>query len=245
MSGAFGREEKIRFNSGGFQLSGTLHLPGAIRPPIIIGSHGLLADSNSPKQLALANASNKLGFAYFRFDYRGCGASGGRFELDTALEGRCEDLKNAVSLLRDRPDLGSAISLFGSSFGGTVSLCVAAQMDIRSLVSFAAPVQSRHVRGVSASPVAEYRYGIAEPQTVPEFDITHLLGNHHHIFVVHGESDEIVPVSDAVLLHGKSKPPKKLWIQDQGDHRMSMKRHQMEFVAMASKWFDDTGVPPG
>lgn len=77
----------IQFAADGFRLKGTLHLPAADNPPVVIGCHGLLSDRSSPKQIALAEACNALGLAFFRFDHRGCGESTGRLEAVTSLEG--------------------------------------------------------------------------------------------------------------------------------------------------------------
>jgi predicted acyl esterase len=84
--------KKITFLSDGFKLYGTLHLPPAERPPVVIGSHGLLSSSSSPKQIALARACTAAGIAYFRFDHRGRGKSEGVFKEVTSLKARCTDL---------------------------------------------------------------------------------------------------------------------------------------------------------
>ena len=67
--------KKITFSSNGFLLSGALHLPTTDLPPVVIGSHGLLSNSSSPKQIQLARKCNEYGIAFFRFDHRGCGQS--------------------------------------------------------------------------------------------------------------------------------------------------------------------------
>ena len=86
----------INFESDGFLLKGMLHLPEADLPPIVIGSHGLLSNSYSPKQITLARECNANGIAYFRFDHRGCGQSNGVFNEVTSLEGRRNDLICAI-----------------------------------------------------------------------------------------------------------------------------------------------------
>ncbi|MCK7511694.1 MAG: alpha/beta hydrolase [Desulfobacterales bacterium] len=131
----------------GFQLKGTLHLPAADNPPVVIGCHGLLSDRSSPKQIALAEACNALGLAFFRFDHRGCGESAGKAGGgDTSLEGRASDLLHAIRLLESRPGLGKQIGLFGSSMGGAVCLRVASERPVAAVVTFAAPVRSLAAR---------------------------------------------------------------------------------------------------
>ena len=134
---------EIRFDSDDLVLCGTLHLPANDHPPIIIGSHGLYSNRNSPKQIALARACNALEMAYFRFDHRGCGSSQGEFEQVTSLANRCTDLKMAVAAIKNRPEIGPGIGLFGSSMGGTVCLSTAAMIEANTVVTFAAPLCSR------------------------------------------------------------------------------------------------------
>ena len=53
--------------------------------------------------------------AYFRYDHRGCGKSNGEFASATTFEGRCRDLISTVKTVRDLPETGDSIALFGSS----------------------------------------------------------------------------------------------------------------------------------
>jgi len=221
-------------------LRGTLHLPVTASPPVVVGSHGLFANRNSPKQVALARACNALGIAFFRFDHRGCGSSQGRFEEVTSLEARCTDLKNAVEMLGKRNEIGEAIGLFGSSMGGTVCLSSAPGLEISAVVTFAAPLRSH---------VAEKRPGTSNRPSTPtpgifldaqktNFDISANLSAVSNILVIHGERDETVPVSHAEEIHRLAAAPKKLIIQHHGDHRMSNEDHQNQFIRDACRWFE-------
>jgi alpha-beta hydrolase superfamily lysophospholipase len=117
-------QKNITFSSNGFTLKGTLHLPDAEHPPVVIGSHGLFSSGSSPKQIALAKRCNACGIAFFRFDHRGCGQSQGIFQEVTTLEARCNDMISAIKTIQNRNDTGNRIGLFGSSMGGAVCLSV-------------------------------------------------------------------------------------------------------------------------
>lgn len=132
----------IYFYCDGLRLAGSQHLPAGARSPVVIGCHGLFSSRRSPKQIALAQGCGKLGIGYLRFDHRGCGDSQGDFERDTSLQARCRDLAAAVAFIRKQPDTGPGIGLFGSSMGGAVCLNAACKLDIRTLVTFAAPIRS-------------------------------------------------------------------------------------------------------
>jgi len=227
---------EIIFSSSGFSLNGILHLPIRTNPPIVIGSHGLFANKNSPKQIALAKQCNELGIAYFRFDYRGCGKSQGNYTKDTSFEARCEDLMNAIKTVQSRNDIGDRIGLFGSSLGGAVSIETAKSIHADSLVTFAAPIRSRELsvpleQSNDVSPVTNNTHDIKLI-----FDISNKLSSINNIMIIHGEHDSVVPLSHAREIYQAVKTPKKLIIQDKGDHAMSNEIHQKDFIYQAARW---------
>ena len=230
-------QKNITFSSNGFSLSGILHHPGIPLPPVVIGSHGLLSTSNSPKQIALANACNAHGIAFFRFDHRGCGKSEGVFKEVTSLKARCNDLISAIKTIQLRKDTDKRISLFGSSMGGAVCISAAAHFDVDSLVTFAAPVRTASITESQAKSNNADSVDSTFEKKAFQWDISGRLENLHHILIVHGDSDELVPVSNAHEIYEKAGDPKKLIIQKNGDHRMSDKRHQKDFVLKAVLWF--------
>jgi len=226
-------QHDISFTCDGLKLTGILHLPGDRRPPVVIGSHGLYSSSSSPKQLALAEECCRLGIAYFRIDHRGCGLSEGEFEQATSLSARCRDLIAAAETIKNRTDTGPRLGLFGSSMGGSVCLNAAGQMGADAMVTFAAPVRSE---------LSGARPGMAHSTIVwdaahSRFDITARLSAISHILVFHGEADDVVPVSHGREIYHLARRPKKIILQQHGDHLMSNPEHQNEFVAEASAWF--------
>lgn len=228
------RQEEISFNADGLKLKGVLHLPDTVeRTPVVIGSHGLYSSGNSPKQIALAEHCNRLGIAYFRFDHRGCGRSEGEFDRVTSLEARCRDLIAAVAAIKSRIDTGDRLGLFGSSMGGTVCLSTAARLAADAVVTCAAPIRSNLTGNQSEMSREEIVFDAAKRQ----FDITEELSKINHILIFHGDADNVVPVSHAGEIYKLARKPKKVIIQQQGDHPMSNREHQKEFVREASAWF--------
>ena len=225
--------ENIRFSADGLKLSGVLHLPVDKRPPLVVGCHGLLSSSNSPKQIALAEHCNRLGIAYFRFDHRGCGSSEGAFDLVTSLEGRCRDLAAAVEAVTSKIDTGGCLGLFGSSMGGTVCLSMADGLAAEAVVTFAAPIRS----DLKGSQLESSRTEIVLDTAGHRFDITRRLAAVRNILIFHGDADNVVPVDHAREIYSRAGQPKKLIIQNRGDHPMSNAAHQKEFVREAARWF--------
>jgi alpha-beta hydrolase superfamily lysophospholipase len=227
----------IIFSSDGFLLKGMLHLPETSLPPVVIGSHGLLSNSYSPKQIALARECNAHGIAYFRFDHRGCGQSDGVFNEITSLNGRRNDLISAVNTIQMRNDIGKRIGLFGSSMGGTVCISVADVLDIDAWVTYASPVRSNSVTTALKKSDDSEKIKPLLDQEYLTWDISDQLKYLHHIYILHGDSDRIVPPTNAHEIYTKSNNPKKLIIQKGGNHLMSNKKHQKDFLREAVNWY--------
>ena len=227
---------EVTFSSNGYRLKGVLHLPSMKSPPVVIGSHGLLSNRDSPKQIELAHRCNANGIAYFRFDHRGCGTSQGRFQA-TTLPGRINDLRDAIMTMQKHPLTGTTIGLFGSSLGGAACIGIFPDKDIDALVTFAAPV-----RNTATVTQTRDRPSSIDSQDPPEavsldFDLSNRLEYLHHILIFHGDADSVVPYGHAVEIHKDAQDPKLLVRQKNGDHLMSRRHHQQVFIHETVKWY--------
>jgi uncharacterized protein len=229
--------KKLYFFSDGYRIEGHLHLPSRKKSPVVIGSHGLFATQDSPKQIALAQACNLLGMAFFRFDHRGCGKSEGGKSEQISFEARCRDLFKAYETMKKREDTGDAVAIFGSSLGGAAACRVSSMIQPEALVTFAAPISSKCL----FDSMGKNHVPIKHPRLFLEklcFDNEKHLSYIQNVLVIHGENDEIVPVSEAYKIYEFAQNPKKLMIQKNGDHRMSSKVHQDEFFHVVAEWFN-------
>jgi alpha-beta hydrolase superfamily lysophospholipase len=227
----------LSFSSDGFRLTGTLHLPGIHQPPVVVGSHGLLSSSSSPKQIEMARQCSADGMAFFRFDHRGCGQSEGGKADAADFNGRCRDLLSAIDFLRCNYALNPKIGLFGSSLGGAVCLSVATLVRVHALVTVAAPLDSGSLIDSAQGVVPD---GLsAELALSPRFrfDLSDSLSDVRNLLIFHGENDSVVPISHARKLFEKAGHPKKLMIQEKGDHVMSLPLHQKSFMHESLLWF--------
>lgn len=229
---------EIEFPSDNFVLNGHLHLPPVERPGLVIGTHGLFSDQNSPKQIQLAQQCNRNKMAYFRFDHRGCGQNQAPFEEVTSLEARCTDLRAAAKMLKDRSDIGVQVGLFGSSFGGVVCLATAQYVKPDAIVTWAAPIRSTDLVQSKADSVnREDAAASNHPFKKNPFDISNQLSGIQNILIFHGDADETVPLSHAQEIYDRVGQPKKLAVFSQSDHRMSNRTHQRGFIREATAWF--------
>jgi alpha-beta hydrolase superfamily lysophospholipase len=224
--------KKISFLSDNFLLRGILHIPVVEKGPVVIGSHGLLSSGNSPKQIELARRCNDFGIAFFRFDHRGCGKSEGVFKEVTSLAARCIDILSAIETIHGQGYIGSRIGLFGSSMGGAACISAAGTTKIDSMVISAAPLRSRMIkRPKEKEDKIEYEK--------LSFDISDKLSEINNILIFHGDADQVVPFSNALEIYEKAADTKKLIMQENGDHLMSNKAHQEEFIREAGLWFKE------
>ena len=143
---------------------------------------------------------------------------------------------NAVKTVQARNDTGNRIGLFGSSMGGSVCISTANSVKAEVLVTFAAPVR---IDSIIETPETLNDPGDLSPSFYNNlrFDISDKLSNLNHILIFHGDSDDVVPPSNAREIYSKAGEPKKLIIQKGGDHPMSDKAHQENFIREASVWF--------
>jgi hypothetical protein len=120
--GRVGLIESTPFYVEGHRLWGTLHHPANARPPCIIGLHGLEGEKDRGKWPVFADRFCEAGYAFLRFNFRGCGMgrerSEGQFE-DTTLTGRIRDYEAALRVLGERGGVnGQRVGVVGSSFWG-------------------------------------------------------------------------------------------------------------------------------
>ncbi len=234
---------EIVFKSDGYRLHGVLHHPNTKAPPLIAGSHGLESNGDSPKQIELADACCKMGFAYFRFDHRGCGQSEGVFAEVTSVENRKRDLINAVNIIRETQDIGIRLALFGSSMGGTTCIAAAKELNAEAYVLIAAPVYGETLIKPPEELESEPGLSFAFYEKFLQFDVSDNIKHMKNVLIFHGDKDDIVPVSNGKTIYEKATEPKKIIIQENGDHRISDPIHQKQFLAEASTWYHKVFSP--
>ncbi|MEO6029981.1 MAG: alpha/beta fold hydrolase [Candidatus Binatia bacterium] len=113
-------EETVRVAVGDIMLDGRMAVPaGATAGALVCHPHPQYGGSmENDLVIALTGALGAAGFATLRFDFRGVGASGGRYEDG---RGEVDDVRAAAALLRERLGV-PRIALVGYSFGSVMAL---------------------------------------------------------------------------------------------------------------------------
>ena len=136
-----------------------------------------------------AKALTRIGCAVLRFNFRGVGRSAGAWDEG---RGELDDYRAAVDFVAARYP-GLELWAAGFSFGSYVALtCGAEDPRIGALIGIAPPVN-------------RYEYAA-------------VTGSTKHKFIIHGERDELIPLSDVRRFYAQLAEPKELVEIDRATH---------------------------
>ncbi|MGC5009643.1 alpha/beta hydrolase [Streptosporangium sp. DT93] len=122
------RVEEVVFGSEGVDCAGTLFMPADTTGPLpgLVMGNGF-ANVRRMYLPAYAAAFAAAGMSVLTVDYRYLGESGGRPRQQVLPEAQCDDLRNALTWLSERPEVDAGrMGLWGTSFGGGHAMRVAA-----------------------------------------------------------------------------------------------------------------------
>jgi pimeloyl-ACP methyl ester carboxylesterase len=241
------------FDSDGLRLAGHLCVPervGRDGTNGLVICHGFPSPSNGRLDAARSyfdladRISDQLGWIVLAFTYRGCGSSEGDF----SLAGWLRDTLNAAQELRSRVDVTS-VWVAGFGTGGAMAIsAAAADPDIAGVAAVGPPADfddwvrdpegllgyARRV-GAIGSPgfPADEAAWQAELASIRAVEAAGAMGE-RPLLVMHGASDEVVPLFDARVIadaHGAAD----LRVIEGGGHRL---RFDPRAVAVLLGWLD-------
>ena len=228
--------------------------------PGVVFLSGLKSDKEGTKAIFLSQWAERNKRDFLRFDYRGHGASSGKFE-DTSISDWLEDTKRIIMGLTSGPQI-----LIGSSLGGWISL----------LFAKLCPQKVAGVIGIAAAPdfTAKYAINNLPVDQRRELETTGKLSFHSEYFeqplvvtkkliedgnknliltkkqiidcpirLLHGSLDEDVPLSTSIrILKRLSSDDIQLQIVKGVDHRFSspecleLIKETLEHLILAKKY---------
>ncbi|MDH5420025.1 MAG: alpha/beta fold hydrolase [Candidatus Bathyarchaeota archaeon] len=225
------KEKNVRF--GEYGLAGVFHSPREEASTCVITCHGLYSSKDSEKYVGVAHRFCREGLAVLRFDFRGCGESGGRFE-ETSLAGRMEDLEDALDFVQEQGY--ETVGVMGSSLGGTVAvLTTAKDKRVKALVTWATPCRLDELFRV------EVIRGLEKlRQDVSKYDVVKAVKEAHcPVLIIHGSLDEQVPLSHAEVLYENANEPKNVQIIEGANHRLTNPSHRRRAIELTLDWFKE------
>ena len=242
-------ERKVTFHSQGQVIYANLSLPYTDAPCVIM-SHGLEGSKDGEKWLLLAPRLYDAGFAFLRFNYRGCGEEGrekseGKFE-ETTLSRRIKDYRAALDFVETAAVDKNRLGVIGSSFGGTVAIA-AQDKRIKAMVALATPCRfnapsKEHLRAHQARDFFDLPSGRRLKaefwHDIRRYDVCHAAGKTGcPLLIIHGGADKDVPVENAHQLYENTKEPKRLEIIEGGDHGFKNPAHLEQVIGLTCQWF--------
>jgi dipeptidyl aminopeptidase/acylaminoacyl peptidase len=217
-------------------ISALMVIPrGRKKYPCVILSHGLVSSKESSKYALISDIFAEAGIATCRFDYHGCGESGGDI-TETTLTIRLENLDAITEHIINHPSVDPHnIGILGSSFGGTTCVLKAAKdKRIKCVSPWATPYRLDKDGDGTIS-------GIPFKETIfTDFDRHNVLSEARKVsdaLVIHGEIDEVVPCEEGKTIYKNMQKPKKCVIIKGGDHTLSNPSHRDKAINLALKWF--------
>jgi uncharacterized protein len=168
-----------------------------------------------------------VGFDVLLFDYRGYGRSSGR----PSEEGTYRDARAALACLLEQPGVDPArIVYLGESLGGAVALDLALERPPAGLVLMSA------FTGVRALGRLHYPFvpAFLIPDAYPAERRIH--GLRAPLLVLHGDRDEIVPLSHGKALFEAARAPKQLHVFRSLGHNDLVAGAGTELAGIIASW---------
>jgi uncharacterized protein len=218
------------------KISGIMTFPnGDKKNPCVILSHGLISSKESSKYVAMSKNLNDAGISSCRFDYHGCGESGGNIE-ETTLTKRVGNL-DAITEYVVNHNLVDAdkIGILGSSFGGSTCIIKAAKdKRIKCVVLWATPYR---LEKKEDGRIAEIEFNESIYTDFLTYNLLSEAAKVSCALVIHGEIDETVPCSEGKSIYKCLKKPKKIEIIKGADHIFSNLSHREKAIGLSLNWF--------
>ncbi len=211
------RQQPFSLTCDGLAIRGQICFPTAHPSrlyPALILCHGI-PGSGQPRPLddpgyeALIEQFTSMGIAAVFFNFRGCGDSGGNFDM----MGWARDLETVLDHVLNAPYIDpTRVIVLGFSGGGAAAVRVASETDkIFGLAIVGAPAHFRIFEDEPAEILRDFRErGIIRDRDFPKsvdrwmngFEeieprrwCPHFKGK--HLLVVHGDEDDLIPVEHA------------------------------------------------
>lgn len=264
-------ERQILIQHGKEAIAASIHYPAEAhkgvrckeRVPLVIICHGFVGSRIGVDRLFVKTARRLAegGYLVIRFDYLGCGESTGTYGNE-GVESMIAQTRAVLEYGLGCSDVDpTRVTLIGHSLGGAVALLTAAQdRRVKNLVLWSAvgypfndivKITGREVYddskkyghadylGYEFNPVFFESLGIYQPfQEALKFN-----GN---VLVVHGTSDDVIPVDYAFLFQ------KIFWMRREGrcdkeiifqaDHTYSSGEHCSQLLKLTLGWLDQQEI---
>jgi fermentation-respiration switch protein FrsA (DUF1100 family) len=176
----------------------------------------------------------EAGYNVLMYDYRGFGKSGGNIDR----RGIVDDVKAAFNYASSRRDLdaGRLVS-YGHSLGGAKSVTALAESPVKGLRAIVIDGAFASYRAMARIVGGRLGESLVTDELAPKDFVAKL--SPVPLLVVHGQRDEVVPVSQGLELFKTAHEPKTLFKVEAGRHGDSLSRDHGAFRKRMLVWLDN------
>ncbi len=246
-------ELQIQFdNHLGERLAGTLHQPDRSPVGAVVAGHCFTCSRHTGVLRHICKQLCAAGFMVLRFDFSGNGQSQGTFEQATWSK-QILEMETAITLVQEKG--AEWIGLAGHSLGAAIALLVARrQAAVSAVCRLAGRVSKTKPMHFLTSSQQD---ALAETGQVAFVSRGRQLSLNQEFFddaerydllaatrslerpmlVVHGDRDEIIPVSEAELAKATNPERVELVVVPDGDHMLANADHQQQVARTVTEWF--------
>ena len=241
-------------DSLGHRGAAVLTEPSVKADSIAILCHGFLSNKHSNTNRRLSELLPAKGISTFCFDWYGMGESEGSF-ADVTVGRCCDQLERALAFVYDHGY--TRVGLIGSSFGGLISLLVAARHpDLLALglkcpvpdfpemlrLEFGESAMNRwketgeipNVTGVDHTPIALHYTFYEDCLKYDAFDAATRIKA--PALIVHGDQDELVPLHQIQRLENSLAGPRQLSLLEGANHHFARPEDFRKMTTMLADW---------
>jgi putative redox protein len=243
------KKNHVKFKGHKEMLSAIISMPESKPKAYVLYAHCFTCGKDFTASARMSRALVKQGFAVFRFDFTGIGASLGDFS-DTNFSTNVLDIVAAANFMREQyqaPDL-----LIGHSLGGTASIKAAINIpEVKAVSCLSSPANPRHIKHLFSQWLNEIKLNgqvnvelagrefTIKQQFIDDLDsqgTTHIGEMDKALLVMHSPLDKVVAIEEAEKIYVKAKHPKSFVSLDTADHLLSNREDIQYAVAVITAW---------
>jgi len=247
-------EKKITFvNTEGETLVGSLHAPEKeTRFGVILG-HCFNCSRHTRILQRIGKDLASAGYMALRFDFSGNGQSEGEFTRSTFSK-QISEIETAADLLADKGV--DWLGLVGHSMGATIAIlsgsqreevkgvcAIAGRSESAGAFKFLSEKQREELDRTGKATFESRGRSLALTETffsdADQYSLARTIRRYPKpLLVVHGEKDEIIPVSEAHHAQEINPDGVELLIIPEADHMFMKEDHRRQVSERVAAWFD-------
>lgn len=177
----------------------------------------------------------EAGYNVLMYDYRGFGKSGG----DVDRRGMINDVKAAFAYIVKRPDVDrKRLISYGHSLGGAQSVTALGENPVKGLRGIIVDASFASYQAMARVIGGQLGASLVSDELSPKDFVGKLTPV--PLLVVHGERDEVVPVSQGLQLYQSAGQPKTLFEVKSGRHGTALSDDNGAYRKRTLAWLDQT-----